>query len=439
MFTLKGVTGAGKQATRNGQHSRVIGVLQMGDFGKELRRLMVVREIGVRELARQVPCNAGHISALGSGTKRPSERLARRLDDILGAGGKLLALVVDDETSRGSPVGRALLDELAGHALEFGQWTEATNVGAGTIEQLDDAVNRIACDYLSLAPEPLIARAADVSRRVFSLLREHQRLRHTRELCVIGAKSCAFLAWAAGDLGHPATAAAQGRAALILADEADHPGARAVALCAMSKTVFWDGQRSRAGDLARRGYECCPRNSTRVLLACQEADAAPLPAAHEAIDRAKRAREEIIMDDDLAGVFAGGQVRLANYLMGIYLRAGDLDAVLEMADNASISNPVEQVGYGTWGQIHIGAGIAHLRAGELEGAIERLGPVLALPTSQRLTTLTGRLSTLAPALSTSPYSNQPKALGLAEHIRAYCSEAARARELALPAPEGTLS
>jgi len=278
-----------------------------------------------------------------------------------------------------------------------------------------------------------------LSWQVFGLLREHQRLRHTRDLYVIGAKACAFLSWAAGDLGQLAAASAQGRAALILAEEADHPGARALALCAMSKTAFWDGQRSRARDLARLGYECCPRNSTRVLLACQEADAGDVPAARQAISQATRAREEITGDDDLGGVFACGQVRLANYLMGVYLRGGDLDAVLQVAASAFACEPGEQVGYGTWGQIQIGAGLAHLRAGELDGAVEWFGPVLALPPGQRLATMTGRLARVPLALSSSPYGKDPKASGLAEQIRSYCSEADRARELALPAAEGTMA
>ncbi len=54
---------------------------------------MAVRGLGVRELARRVPCNPGHISNLRSGRKRPSPQTAARLDDILAAGGGLSALV----------------------------------------------------------------------------------------------------------------------------------------------------------------------------------------------------------------------------------------------------------------------------------------------------------------------------------------------------------
>lgn len=61
----------------------------MGDFAGELSRLMALRGVGMRELARRVPCNAGHISNLRSGKKRPSRQIALRLDEELAGGGRL--------------------------------------------------------------------------------------------------------------------------------------------------------------------------------------------------------------------------------------------------------------------------------------------------------------------------------------------------------------
>jgi hypothetical protein len=75
----------------------------------------------------------------------------------------------------------------------------------------------------------------------------------------------------------------------------------------MSRVAFWDGRRKRAADLARRGYEICPPNSTRVLLARQEADAADVPAAQEAISRAARAEYEVADEDDLPVLYSCGR------------------------------------------------------------------------------------------------------------------------------------
>ncbi len=65
----------------------------MDDFGGELARLMAERGLGVRELARRVPCNPGYISNLRSGRKRPGPEMADLPDKVLEAGGQLAACV----------------------------------------------------------------------------------------------------------------------------------------------------------------------------------------------------------------------------------------------------------------------------------------------------------------------------------------------------------
>lgn len=55
---------------------------------------MKVRGLGVREIARQVPCSPGYVSNLCSGNKKPSAATARRLDVLLSAGGALTGLAV---------------------------------------------------------------------------------------------------------------------------------------------------------------------------------------------------------------------------------------------------------------------------------------------------------------------------------------------------------
>jgi transcriptional regulator with XRE-family HTH domain len=73
-----------------------------GDFGEEMTRLMAARGIGVRELARRVHYNAGHISNVKNGHARPSPELAAALDTALGADGALMALADDGPLFNGS-------------------------------------------------------------------------------------------------------------------------------------------------------------------------------------------------------------------------------------------------------------------------------------------------------------------------------------------------
>jgi hypothetical protein len=63
----------------------------MDDFSHELRALMAEHGAGVRALARQVPCDHALVSRLSSGERPPSAAIARRLDEILGADGRLIA------------------------------------------------------------------------------------------------------------------------------------------------------------------------------------------------------------------------------------------------------------------------------------------------------------------------------------------------------------
>jgi hypothetical protein len=109
---------------------------------------------------------------------------------------------------------------------------------------------------------------------------------------------------------------------------------------------------------------------------------------------------------------------------------------LRAADSAR-PLPGESVGYGTWGQVHISAGVAWLMKGQPDGTADRLDPVLALPPARRLATLTTRLGSLTPALTGERYGSDPSARALAGQISVYCDEAAGAIRLALPAGEET--
>src|SRR5260370_18804830 len=70
-----------------------IGPRGMAHFGDELRRLRAAQGMSLREAARRVPCDSGHLSKLASGRKRPSRAMAERLDEVLGAENALVSLV----------------------------------------------------------------------------------------------------------------------------------------------------------------------------------------------------------------------------------------------------------------------------------------------------------------------------------------------------------
>jgi transcriptional regulator with XRE-family HTH domain len=79
-------------------------------FGERVLALLEAHGLSLRELARRVPCDASHLSKVVHGRKRPSLRVAARLDDLLEAAGELVALAdataPDDGPEPGQDPGR---------------------------------------------------------------------------------------------------------------------------------------------------------------------------------------------------------------------------------------------------------------------------------------------------------------------------------------------
>ncbi len=85
-------------------------------FGEKVVALMEARGLSAAESARRAGCSAGYLCNVIHGRKRPSGRVAARLDDLLEAGGELVTLAEtaeivtgdDDElAARGNPPGQA--------------------------------------------------------------------------------------------------------------------------------------------------------------------------------------------------------------------------------------------------------------------------------------------------------------------------------------------
>lgn len=330
-------------------------------------------------------------------------------------------LEIDTET--GPAETTDLLATLQRDAVDLAAWTEQTNVGDMTIDYLADAARRVAVDYQVRAPLPVLTEAAGHQRRVAELLRGHQHLRQTRDLYLISGQILALLSWASSDLGQPGSAEAYSRAGGVMAEQADHDDLRALILITRSKTAYWERRLSEAAEHAARGFALAGSNSARVLLACQLGDAyqamGDVPRAVEAHQSAQRARDEIT-GADVAGIWSCGRARQANYAIAVDVRAGDPVRALEHADEARAAYAAgEPVAYGTWAQICIGAGIAHVLKGDLEGAAAELEELFGLPPERRLVTLSTRLGELDWRLRQPRYRGCRPAAELREQITHY--------------------
>lgn len=393
----------------------------MADFAAVVRRYMTLRGMTLRGLASAAHYDKGQLSKVLNGHRPVTPYLAACLDEALEADGAISAAA--ETVAAEADAARLPLRELADHAAELGQWAETGNAGPGTIAMLEEEVARITREYSLSPPGPLILRAADASRRVSALLRQHQRLLHARDLYVIGARACSFTSAALGDLGRQAEAAAYARTALTLAEEAADPGAVALALSALSKVAFWDGRREYAADLAARGYGTARvSDAVRVLLACQIADASPVPRAREAISLAADALDEA--DTHEPGLFSCGRVRAAGYAGTLRLREGDFPGVLAAAaDTDEALRHGEDAPFGSVVQMRISAALACLATGDADQAAEWLAPVFALAAEMRLATFSGKLARAGAIAAAPPYRGSQPAREITEQVRGYLGAA----------------
>src|SRR5262249_786751 len=158
----------------------------------ELRRLMAERGLSLRETARRVPCDSGYLSKAASGQKTISADLAARLDGVLGAEGALSVLAI--RPSPGTPDGDFDLIGLC-------RRVEASDLGSGTLELLETAVDGLCRDYPVTDALDLSARVRRHLRYVTHLLEGRVTLAEHRELLVLGGWLSALMACTCYDLG----------------------------------------------------------------------------------------------------------------------------------------------------------------------------------------------------------------------------------------------
>jgi len=230
----------------------------MSEFGAELARLMAERGLGVRQLARALYVNPGHVSNLRSGKARPSPELAAALDDHLGAGGALAALVPP-------PAAPAAADEIA--ALELARRAGASDIGDGTCQLLELAVDDLATAYPSTAPGELLPRVRAHLDYVTRLLGGRATLAQRHRLLVSGGWLSLLAATLLIDAHEDHAGNAYLRTAAQLAAESGH--AEIAAWCAETRAwqLLTAGDYRAAADLSRTAQEAAPAGSSALIQA----------------------------------------------------------------------------------------------------------------------------------------------------------------------------
>lgn len=315
-------------------------------------------------------------------------------------------------------------DELK-DVLNFIAWVTSTNTSEDAIAYLDAATLEAARDHTYQPPATVLTKVLRIHGQIRTILKGgRQVVRQGRELLRIDAELLAHACLLFGDVHRNELAAAYGEAAILAAGEAG--SSPAAAFSARAQIARWRHCYADAADLAAQGFACSPPTSLRVLLACQEANAAALTRdvrrARDALSRADAA----FVDETSDSAWSCPPARHALYRLGVALHSGDPKEALHEAVAADAAwSPGHPRPFGTWAHARIAAGIAHLMLASVDGASEQISPVLALPNEFRLATLMAHLATVDTLLQQRRVRGAREATSLRDQIAHFtCSASA---------------
>jgi hypothetical protein len=300
-----------------------------------------------------------------------------------------------------------------------------TGTAGDTIEQIERAAISLAESHTQAPARKILSQVVPLDQRVRSLLGGRLRLSEQRELYRIESLLLSHACLLLGDLNENALAERYGMAALAFAKEAESD--QAVAMTVLAKTFRWQRRFTESMDMAGRGFASSPNTPIRVQLASQEANAAALLGhvgrAREALARAERAAELVTPDSGLSA-WSFPLTRQAVFAQSVATQIGDADAMLQAAAaaDAAWSAGAPKVS-ANWAQIRVGAGIAHLLNGSLDGAVAQVEPVLALPPSMRVATVTAYTERLRRRLEHPRYHDATGVRDLGERLAQFKADA----------------
>ena len=230
----------------------------MDQFPDQLRRLRARSGLSLRELAAAVHYGKSYLHELETGRKPPTEAVAGRLDDALGAGGSLAATL---RSGSGHDTGSET------EALELARRVTASDVSAETLDRLEHAVDTMAMAYSTTPPAELLPRVRRHLDYVSSLLEARKTLAQHRRLLVIGGWLSVLRATLHVDLGEAGAADAYLSTAGELAGQAEHREIAAWCLETKAWQVLTAGDFRQALQLSQHAQQVAPRDTSVYIQA----------------------------------------------------------------------------------------------------------------------------------------------------------------------------
>lgn len=306
-------------------------------------------------------------------------------------------------------------------------WVTATNTSDSAIDHIEQTAITLGEKHSQTPAHEVLDNVLLLHHSAQQLLRGgKQRLRQTRELLRLDGSLLSHASLLLSDLAQDQAADEYGHAAVLYLQEAE--ASEATAWYALAKTARWRHNYAAAAEFARRGFELGPVTPMSVQMASYEANCAALlgdqARAREALARSESIAEALPADDHDLSPWSFPAGRQAVFRLSVLLRTGDPGGALGAAAAADRSwasgdprNP------GTWAQVRIGAAVANLMQGSLDGAAEQVTPVLSLPPEMRIATVTGWMKDLDRQLTQLRFAASPIGTDLRRQIRDFTEKA----------------
>jgi len=326
---------------------------------------------------------------------------------------------------------------------EHAEQAEQRGIGDATLEQLRADVTRLSREYMTGEPLPLFLEMRRVRDRMHDALDRRMWPRDATELYFLLGCINNLMAVAANDLGYPEAAEELIRAGWAYAVACDHRPLMARLRVEAANIAYWN-QPTRSRDLALTslGYLAEGPNAAYIHLKHGRAAArlGDSDTARHAITAAGEARERPHRDDllEIGGEFSfspASQYWLAGAtLIEIPGAEREAAAELERAIERYEAGPEPGEDHSRHSMMitRIDLATARLRAGQVEGAVEVLEPVLALPPGRRITGLAPRFARTRTELAQPIFRGSARARDLEEQIEEFGRETVGAGPQSFP-------
>lgn len=309
----------------------------------------------------------------------------------------------------------------------------AASIQPGPIEQVLADARLAASEYFNKPPFALLVDLVSQRNAVYDLLKMTNKPRQKAELYAAAGQLCGLLSSVSWDLGQPAVAADQARAAYTYGQLIDEPSLCSWARALEVTIALWSSRPKDAKRIAEAAILEAPRGTARVRLYAVYSRALAMLGSRKEVestlnlmqDELELAGQDLFLDET-GGELAFDRARATLCASSAYVALGDSENA-ESNANLALGLFAEQEEENRWtaGQLaaRIDLGAARVIGRDLAGAEDSLLPVLRLSRDMRTEALIKRLENMDKVLGTQQFRGSIEATRISERIKSFAGDA----------------